>query len=216
MKLLFLGHASIQITSARGTSLVMDPYESGYKGMIQYGPISEPADVVTISHEHGDHNCTEGLGTPTIVRGDGRWDVDDFRITGIRTFHDSVSGKQRGENTVFLVEVDGLRICHLGDLGHLLGAEQEKLLDRLDILLIPVGGNYTLPTEDAAVEARRLGARVLVPMHYKTDKVGFDLRPLEDFLALISDVEHVRKNVLLSEDLSSFQEPKIVVLDPIH
>ena len=186
MKIKWLGHASFVLTSASGTRVLTDPYRSGaFGGAVKYRPIKESVDVVTISHDHDDHNCVDGLpeGFETVT-GPGEHEVAGLAITGVKTFHDAHQGKERGRNVAFVIEIDGVRVAHLGDLGHALGPEQAKALGRVDVLLIPVGGHFTLEPKDAVAVVRSLRPSVVCPMHYKNESIDFPVKPVEDFLSL--------------------------------
>lgn len=143
MKVQWLGHASFMITSDAGTKIITDPYTPG--GPLAYGEIKESADIVTVSHEHFDHNNVASVGgNPEVVRGAGAKEVKGIGFNGIATYHDDTGGSQRGNNTIFCFEVDGVRVCHLGDLGHQLGDKEIADIGRVDIVLVPVGGNFTI------------------------------------------------------------------------
>lgn len=182
MKLRFLGHASFLITSEKGVRVVTDPYRSGcFDGGISYGPITEKADIVTISHEHDDHNCPDIAGDPVFVRGPGQHDIKGIQITGIEFFHDDSGGKQRGKNTVFNMAIDGMHIVHLGDLGHKLNDDDIKKIGPVDILLIPVGGHFTIGTRAADDIVTKLRPRVVVPMHFRTAKCTFPIASVDEY-----------------------------------
>jgi len=143
MKIKWLGHASFMIVSDSGTTIITDPYLPG--GNLDYGEIRESADVVTVSHDHSDHNNVAAvLDNPKVVNEIVATDVKGIKLKGIPCYHDDAQGKQRGKNIIFCFEVDGIRVCHLGDLGHPLSAREMAELGKVDILLIPVGGFYTL------------------------------------------------------------------------
>ncbi len=138
MKIKWLGHGSFMITSEAGKRIITDPY--GPNEHLSYGEIKESADIVTVSHKHGDHsNVSAVRGNPEVVRGTAR--VKGIEFKGISTYHDNAEGKQRGNNTVFCFEVDGVMVCHLGDLGHPLSDKEAAELGSVDILLLTVGGN---------------------------------------------------------------------------
>lgn len=181
MKIKYLGHAAFKIVSDSGVSLITDPYTSG--DQIKHGEINDTADVVTVSHEHYDHNNAASVrGKPRVVKGTAPVDVKGIRIKGIDTFHDEAKGSKRGKNVVYCLDVDGIRLCHLGDLGHEFSSAQIAEMGKVDILLIPVGGFYTI---DAAVASRICDAvapRVIVPMHFKTPKTDLPIAPVDDFL----------------------------------
>ena len=165
MKITWFGQACFEIVTQGGLTLICDPYHP----LVGYEAHPRPADIVTISHEHGDHNHTGWIeGTPEIVRGVGTRTVKGVNITGLPSFHDGEGGAKRGPNTVFVIEADGLRLCHLGDLGELPGVELYDGIGKPDVLMIPVGGFYTIDGEQAAFVARSTGARLTIPMHYAT------------------------------------------------
>jgi len=179
MKIKWLGHASFVITSEAGTRIITDPYAT--KEDLRYGEISESADIVTVSHEHTDHNNVAAVGgKPEVVRGSAKVKGIEFR--GIPSYHDEAGGSKRGKNTIICFEVDGIRVCHLGDLGHQLSDKQASELGRIDILLIPVGGYYTVDAKVATQVCNQLKPRVIIPMHYRTDKCTFPIAVVDEFL----------------------------------
>lgn len=190
MKLRWLGHASFLITAADGTRIITDPYMSG--GPLTYAPIAESADIVTVSHEHGDHNNASAIkGNPQVVRGPGSKTIRGVAIKGVAAFHDTVQGRQRGPVTIFCITVDGVRIAHLGDLGHALDEKQRQEVGAVDILLTPVGGTYTIEGPTAAQVADALKARVTVPMHFRTARCGYPISDAGAFLKARSNVRTV-------------------------
>jgi L-ascorbate metabolism protein UlaG (beta-lactamase superfamily) len=181
MRIKWLGHASFLITSESGIKIITDPYTP--KETLTYSEIQEPADIVTVSHEHGDHNNTAAVqGNPDVIRGTGTQDVKGVKIKGVSCFHDDSGGEKRGKNTIFCLEVDGIRVCHLGDLGHRLSAAQESELGKVDILLLPVGGFYTIDDKVATELARDIEPAVAIPMHFCNEKCSFPIRGVDEFL----------------------------------
>jgi L-ascorbate metabolism protein UlaG (beta-lactamase superfamily) len=215
MKITWLGHASFLLESDEGTRVVTDPFEAGsYDGAVGYDPICTKADVVTVSHEHADHNavgCVEG--EPKIVREPEDVTVKDVHIRGLSTFHDESKGKERGRNTIYVMDFDGMKVGHLGDLGHGLSTEEIRDLGKVDVLLAPVGGYYTIGPEEARKTAEALGAKIVIPMHYKTDVLGFPIQPVDDFLKLMPDVERVGGKSVQIEKKDLAENTKVVVLD---
>ena len=179
----WLGHSAFLLTAAGGTRIITDPYVSGsFNGDIQYGPIREAADAVTVSHHHQDHDGVSGLpGRPKVYEGKGSFKAGSVSIAGVETFHDQNQGAQRGRNTVFIFEAEGLRVCHCGDLGHVLSPQQVAAIGRVDVLLAPVGGTFTVDAVGARRVAAQLAARITIPMHYKTDKLGFSITGVGEF-----------------------------------
>lgn len=169
MKVKYLGHSAFLITSEKGLKIITDPYKTSPS--LTYGEIKESADIVTISHEHFDHfNPAAVRGNPQVVKGAGRIVVKGIEFNGIASYHDEAKGRMRGNNIIFCFGVDGIRVCHLGDLGHLLDAGQVKEVGSVDILLIPVGGYYTIDANVATQVCNQLKPKIVLPMHYKTEK----------------------------------------------
>ncbi|RLA92112.1 MAG: MBL fold metallo-hydrolase [Deltaproteobacteria bacterium] len=184
MEVKWYGHAAFFIKGEEGIRVITDPYQPGaYGGGIAYGPIGDEADVVTVSHDHDDHNWTKGLpGSPQVVKGPGRHQVKGKVFEGIATYHDPSRGSERGENTIFCFEVDGIRVCHLGDLGHVLGHQEVEAIGKVDLLLIPVGGFYTIDAGEASRVVEQLRPKKVIPMHFKTPKCNFPISGVEAFL----------------------------------
>lgn len=181
MKIKWLGHASFLITSDAGTKIITDPYVAG--GGLSYGEIKESADIVTVSHGHGDHNNVAAVqGNPAVVKEVAPVEIKGIKFNGIPTYHDSAGGKERGNNIIFCFEVDGMRVCHLGDLGHQLGDKEVAELGKVDILLIPVGGFFTIDASVATEVCSKLTPRVIIPMHYKNDRCVFPIAGVDEFL----------------------------------
>lgn len=182
MKIKFLGHASFLITSDKGSKVITDPYKPGcFGGGIKYEPITEEANIVTISHEHDDHNETNIKGNPSFVRGAGTKEVIGIKISGVETYHDESGGKERGSNTIFNMFIDDMNVVHLGDLGHILSSDDVKKIGNVDVLIIPVGGHFTIDAKNAEDVINALKPKIVIPMHFKTDKCGFPIAPVEDF-----------------------------------
>ena len=180
MKIKWLGHSAFLITADDGTRLVTDPY-GDYPGL-SYRPIDEAADIVLVSHDHGDHVGARIKGDPKKVSGSGRTEAGGMEISGLETFHDTSKGRERGRNTVFCFTVDGIRICHLGDLGHELSGADLTRIGQVDVLMLPVGGIFTI---DAGVASRicdQIKPSVAIPMHFRTDKCNFPMSGVDDFL----------------------------------
>ncbi len=179
MKIKWLGHASFMITAETGAKIITDPYVT--TETLNYGEIKESADIVTVSHEHTDHSNVSGVqGSPKVVRETAK--VKEIEFRSIPTYHDDSEGSQRGKNTIFCFTVDGVRICHLGDLGHSLSDKQTAELGSVDILLIPVGGLYTIDAKVASQLYDRLKPKMIIPMHFKNDKCAFPIASVDEFL----------------------------------
>jgi len=148
-----------------------------------YSLASPAASIVTVSHQHPSHSYIQGIsGEPRIIRGPGEYEISGVLIIGVATYHDNEGGSKRGKNTVYLMEVDGIAVCHLGDLGHVLTSEQVEEIGDVDVLLLPVGGVSTIDAAMAAEVIRQLEPKAVVPMHYKTPVINRELDPVEKFL----------------------------------
>lgn len=181
MKVQWLGHASFLVTSDTGTRIITDPYKTG--GGINYGEIKESADIVTISHEHADHNnAASVVGQPQVFKGGAPVEIKGVKLTGISTYHDENQGKDRGTNTIICMEMDGIRLCHLGDLGHTLTPHDISQIGKVDILLVPVGGFFTIDAVVASEVCTKLRPKAIIPMHFKTDCCAYPIAGVEDFL----------------------------------
>ena len=203
MRIKWLGHSAFLLTAADGTSVITDPYVPGsFSGQMKYGPIRETAHAVTVSHHHQDHDGVSRLpGQPEVFDRAGAFKVGSVAITGFETFHDNSQGARAGRNTVFVFEADGLRVCHCGDLGHVLSAHQVAAIGKVDVLMVPVGGTFTVDAAAAHEVAAQLAARVTIPMHYKTDKLGFDIAGIDNFVQGKANVKRVgRAEVEVSAD----------------
>jgi L-ascorbate metabolism protein UlaG (beta-lactamase superfamily) len=214
MKVKWLGHSAFLLTSDGGVRVLTDPYKSGsFDGAVGYKPIKEQADVITASHEHDDHYCLEGLpeGYECVLT-PGEHEAAGLSIKGVKTYHDTSRGKERGSNTIFTIDMDGIRVCHLGDLGHMLSDEEVGAIGKVDILLLPVGGFYTIGPKEAVSVMKALSPSITIPMHFKTESLGFPIKPVEDFLSLAGDYDKAGTTELevKKEDLAG---RRIIVLE---
>lgn len=216
MKIEYLGHSSFLITTSQGTRIITDPFDpAGYPGQLNYGVYSEPVDVVTISHDHADHAGFKVLrGSPVLIKGEGTFAAKDTEFLGVGTYHDDAKGAKRGKNTVFVISADGLRIAHLGDLGHVLTAEQAAEIGNVDVALVPVGGYFTIDATQATKVAEQLDANIVIPMHYKTPKCNFPIASVEEFLKGKTNVVRTGSSAIEVTRESIPNRQQIVVLDP--
>jgi len=179
MKIKWLAHAAFLITADSGTRIITDPYK--VEDNLKHSEIKEASDIVTISHAHSDHNNVAAVrGNPRVVQDTS--EVKDIKIKSIPTAHDDTGGTQRGKNTVFCFEVDGINVCHTGDLGHLLTEEQAAAIGKVDVLILPVGGHFTIDAKAAGRVCDQLKPKVIIPMHFKTDKVVLPIAGVDVFL----------------------------------
>ncbi len=215
MKVKWYGHAAFLITSDQGIKIITDPYEPGaFGGQLSYGKIRDQVDIVLTSHDHADHNYTKDLpGTPQIVKGSGPQTSKGIAMKGIPTYHDPSKGSERGTNTIFTFKVDHVQLCHLGDLGHLLSDKELAEIGPVDILLIPVGGFFTIDPKEATRVAEQIKPKILIPMHFKTEKCGFPIAPVEDFLKGKKIVRRAKASEATFEKATLPQQMEIVVLE---
>ena len=181
MKIRWLGLASFLVTSESGIRILTDPYETG--GDLGYGEIKESADIVTVSHEHFDHNNVAAVqGNPRILRGAGEVDIEGIRFRGIASLHDNMGGRERGKNTIFCFGVDGVKVCHLGDLGHQLSDQQVGEIGSVDVLRVPVGCVFTIDAKVATELCGLLRPKIAIPMHFMDGKCRFPVAGVDEFL----------------------------------
>jgi L-ascorbate metabolism protein UlaG (beta-lactamase superfamily) len=186
VKITYLGHATFLLETG-STVLLIDPYDE----KVGYPVRRVSPTAVLVSHEHADHNhLGMASGRPQVIRGlaGGEWrrvreTLDGVVISSVPTYHDGSQGKERGRNTVFLIEAEGLRIVHLGDLGHSLDDDAVKAIGRPDVLMVPVGGHFTIDAAQARAVVDRLQPRIAIPMHYKTEvNAGWPIGTVDAFL----------------------------------
>ena len=216
MKIKYFGHASFLVTTDNGTRIITDPYEPGsFDGAVKYLPIAEEADIVFVSHAHADHNHTASVyGNPQVVDKAGANNIRGIDILGVPTYHDASEGSERGSNIIFRFEADGLVLCHMGDIGHALDNALAHQLTPVDILMMPVGGFFTIDCSEADSLIDSLMPELVIPMHYKTDGVDFPIAPVNDFLC-------GRKEVLWEEgsevEVTAGNLPEgVMVLNPAN
>ena len=213
MKLKWFGHSCFLITSNEGLRIITDPYTP--VGDLKYSPVTEAADIVIVSHDHFDHNNVSMIsGKPEVVTGVGVKDVKGIQFKGVATYHDESQGGQRGKNTVFCFSVDGIKLCHLGDLGHKLSREQAAEVGGVDVLLVPVGGFYTIDASVASQVCDDLKPRVIIPMHFKTPKCDFPIVTEEDFLKGKGNVRKLDSSEIEFKQDELPDATEIVVLKP--
>jgi L-ascorbate metabolism protein UlaG (beta-lactamase superfamily) len=182
MKVKWYGHAAFKLTTAKGVRIILDPYEPGFGGALTYGAITDEADLVLTSHDHGDHSYVREIkGKFTRIEKEGSYDEAGVKIQAIPCFHDPSKGKERGKNLIFVIEADGLKVVHVGDLGHVLDPGTLQKIGPVDLLFLPVGGFYTIDAKEATEVMHAIKPRLTIPMHYRTEKCGFPITTVDDF-----------------------------------
>lgn len=214
MKIKWYAHSAFRLTTAGGVRIIIDPYESGcLGGAIRYQRLTDSADIVLISHDHPDHNYTEGIeGLFSEIDEEGSYDIKGVRIKAMPTFHDSVTGLKMGHNLMFVIEADGLKVVHLGDIGHTLDASMVAQVGKADVLMVPVGGVYTIDAKQATEVMRDLRASITMPMHFKTDKAGHTIAGVDQFLEGKERVRRIPADEIGITPESLPEKPEILIL----
>ena len=215
MQIIWKGQSCFQISASRGknnqVNIVIDPYseDTGLKV-----PKLE-ADILLVSHDHSDHNNVKAVGgNPFLIQGPGEYEVKEIFIQGISAFHDSVLGKEKGNNTIYTIEAEDLRICHLGDLGQKeLTPEQVEKIGEVDVLMIPVGGAYTISAKEAVKIMSQIEPSIIIPMHYHLPKLKIKLDGIDAFFRVmgIKKLDSLPRLSIKKKDILS-EEAKIIVL----
>jgi L-ascorbate metabolism protein UlaG (beta-lactamase superfamily) len=185
MKIRWNGHACFSLEAKEGR-VITDPFAAE----VPYDLPATEADVVTVSHDHFDHNAVDRIeGAPSVVRELGESPASGIVFRGIRSFHDDRGGAERGANCIYAFALDGIRVAHLGDLGHTLDSTQREALAGVEVLMIPVGGHFTIDAARAAETVRSLPCvKVAIPMHYKTNRIqDWPIETVEPFLAMMDN-----------------------------
>ncbi|ADL67797.1 Zn-dependent hydrolase of the beta-lactamase fold-like protein protein [Thermoanaerobacterium thermosaccharolyticum DSM 571] len=181
MKIRYFGHSCFKITLDSGIRIVTDPFDQ----TVGYPLPDTEADIVTSSHSHFDHNYFKAVrGDFKIVNTPGQHDIDGVHIKGISTFHDDEHGAKRGKNIVFVINADNIKVCHAGDLGHILTDDMLKEIGDIDVLMIPVGGYYTIDDRQAVKVIEQLKPKLTIAMHYRTSNVNLPIETVDNFLRM--------------------------------
>lgn len=213
MEILYLGHSSFRIKTLAGV-VVTDPFGPKMVGLKFSGV---EADIVTVSHDHGDHNQYQLVkGVKRVVAGPGEYEISGISIIGISSFHDDKKGELRGKNTIYVIEAEGLRLAHLGDLGHFLSEAAVEEIGQVDILILPVGGVFTIGAKEATQVVMDIEPKIIIPMHYNMPGLNLEvfskLAPVEEFLKEASlPTQRLPKFSVKKEELG--EEQKVVVLE---
>jgi L-ascorbate metabolism protein UlaG (beta-lactamase superfamily) len=206
MNIQYYGHSCFKINTkpegrgAEEITLFIDPFDKE----IGLKPPQGQADIILVSHDHHDHNNTESLkGEPVILDTPGEYAAKGIHIIGLDTFHDKSEGAERGKNTVFIIESEGLRICHLGDLGAEPNPEQLDEIGEIDVLMIPVGGTFTLDGKEAAKLVHKIEPKTVIPVHYKAKGIQIDLTDEKEFCTEMGNCpkQKINKITLKKKDL---------------
>ena len=217
MQIIWKGQSFFQILIQRGKESVVKIAFDPYDEQIGLKPPVLEADILLITHSHYDHNNVKAVkGSPFLISGPGEYEIKGVSIQGISSFHDNVQGKERGENTIYTLESEGIKICHLGDLGQKeLTDEQLEKIGAIDILMIPVGGVYTISAKEATKIISQIEPKIVIPMHYHIPKLKIKLEGLDKFLKMMGvKAPEVSKKLSISQRNLPSEGMKIIVLKP--
>lgn len=214
MEITYLGHSSFKIKGKK-TSVVTDPFYPAKVGL-KFPKVE--ADIVTVSHGHDDHNATDQVsGMPFIIDSPGEYEVKGVSIIGVPSYHDSEKGAKRGKNTIYSIEVDGVHITHLGDLGEMLTDKETEQIGDIDILFIPVGGVYTISAKQAAELITEIEPKIVIPMHFNRPELKKDvfseLTDLETFLKLMGGSQPTKQAKLVTTKDKLPDQMQVIVLE---
>ena len=231
MNIIWYGQSFFQILSQKGkgkqVKIVIDPFNE----KIGLKPPLLEADILLISHSHENHNNIKAIkgspsqisgklerASPFLIQGPGEYEIKEVFIEGIPAFHDALAGKERGKTTIYTIEIEGMKICHLGDLGQKeLSDEQSEQIGNVDILMIPIGGIYTISAKEAAKIISQIEPKIVIPMHYQIPKLKIKLEGLDKFLKTmgVKSPEILNKFSIQQKNLPT-EGMKIVVLKVTH
>ncbi|MDD5127316.1 MAG: MBL fold metallo-hydrolase [Dehalococcoidales bacterium] len=211
MEITWLGHSCFRIKGSQVT-IVTDPFAPD----LGYTLGKTAATIVTVSHGHPGHSYVSGVsGEYKTLKGPGEYEIGGVLIIGVATFHDADKGSLRGKNTVYVMDVDGVSVCHLGDLGHTLTSSQTEEIGNVDVLLLPVGGVNTIGPSQSAEVIRQIEPKAVIPMHYKTPVLKRELEPVEKFLKEMGQ-EHIEMRPKLNISRSNLPLTAQVFLLEYH
>ena len=210
MKIKWYGHSCFLLKNDAGVRILTDPCDPG----TGYRLSGIETDILTMSHAHHDHNYAKAVSNkPAVYTQAGEYQHMGVKITGIKSFHDDVMGKKRGENIIFKFETDNLSVVHAGDLGYF-NNDLAGTIGKTDVLLVPIGGVYTINAEQARKLANMLHAKVVIPMHYKTPALTFELDGINEFIRNAADCSiHDLKQSEATVSAECLGTDRILILD---
>lgn len=214
MNIQWLGHSSFKIVESTGTTIITDPYNGSVVGYDM--PKGLTADIVSCSHVHDDHNFLSAIeGNPVVLNQEGAFEINGVHISSMESFHDHHDGSRRGKNLIFKFRLDGVDVCHLGDIGEACSIDICSQIGSVDILLVPIGGNYTIDADTAKEFVDLLMPDVVIPMHYRTRDCVMDIDKIDNFLKLFDDEQIVYADKAMTFDRTDFdgENTKIIVFN---
>lgn len=214
MKIKWYGHSAFKITTDKGARIIIDPYKSSaLGGPIAYGVINDEADIVLTSHDHGDHNYVNDIeGKFVHIKEAGQHEERGAIIKAIPTFHDNSKGRERGTNLVFVVSAEDIVVAHLGDLGHTLDDSTLQSIGKVDVLLLPVGGRFTIDSKEATKVMNDIDPVITIPMHYKTESIGLPIEGLEGFIKDKKAVKEINDSEIVITKATLPETNEIIIM----
>jgi len=203
----------VKVNNGDKITLIIDPFDKE----IGLTPPRGNADIVIVSHDHHDHNNVKSIsGNPFLIDGPGEYDVKKVFIKGVYSFHDNKKGQERGTNTIWVIEAEEMKICHLGDLGQdALSDKQLEKIGEIDVLMIPVGGVYTIDGSEAVKIINQIEPKVVIPMHYKIPGLNVKLNSVDKFLEEIGGAKETMEELSIQKNDLTEEEMKVVVMKPL-
>jgi len=220
MDITYLGHSAFKL-KGREASVVTDPYD---KKMTGFAMPQVSADIVTVSHEHEDHNAVKLVSSTSrrteayVVKAPGEYEVSGVGVFGWGSFHDDKQGEERGKNTIYSILIDGVRVVHLGDLGTIIADDLVENLGTVDVLMIPVGGKWTIGPKEAVMVVEKLSPSIVVPMHFKTSEYSDNfegLAAVDEFAKLMGVTEFVPEDKLKVSQDSLPETTQLIVMTKV-
>ena len=217
MVITWLGHSSFKIQTKTKNSglnpmevtIVTDPFDNS----IGLKMPKIQADIVTVSHDHADHNNINAIkGEPFIIDSVGEYEVKSNFIWGVKSFHDTKEGEERGRNVIYVIEAEGMKLAHLGDLGHVLTEKQLPYVKDVDILFIPIGGVYTIDAKQAVEVISQIEPRIIIPMHYKVTGLKVKLDGIDKFCKEIGVCERPVDKLKITKKEIPQEETKVIIM----
>lgn len=212
MIITYIGHSCFKIqdkVGSGGVTVVTDPFDKAVGLKV---PNFE-ADIVTVSHDHHDHNNVGALrGNPFVIKDAGEYEMKEVFIEGIESFHDDKQGKERGKNIIYRIDIDGISVAHLGDLGHVLDNKHLEGLAGTDILLLPVGGKYTLSASKAVEVVNQIEPRIIIPMHYKVSGSKVDVDTADKFIKELGIKPTIEEKLKINKKDLPQEDMELVIL----
>jgi L-ascorbate metabolism protein UlaG (beta-lactamase superfamily) len=211
MQIIWYGHSCFLVKTSIGKRILIDPFNTS----IGYDNNFPKCDLITISHNHFDSSHLNKFNSNTkVINNVGFFDMISFSVEGFNSFHDKYNGLKRGTNIIYTLKSDNYSICHLGHIGHIPSPLILDKLKNIDILLIPIGGHFTLDGFEAAKLCKLISPKYIIPMHYKTNKTSLYLDDPKNFIISMKHIRKINSNVLSIKDLNSIREHECILLTP--